>query len=90
MSARIVGFQFHIEQKLEDQFSNFRADILGLRNTLRQELSISSSFTFGIIPSANVPSYRSISGRIDKGDFKDFQISLKQFEPKGTIIDIKL
>ena len=33
MSARIVDFQFQIEHKLDDQFSNFRADIL---TTLRR------------------------------------------------------
>jgi len=74
ISACLVEFQFDIEQKLEDQFYNFRADILGIRHTLRQELNsfrVRSPLPSGNIPSANIQTYRSTSDLMDMGDFRD-------------------
>ena len=74
MSAHLVELQSDIEQNLQDQFFNFRADILGICHTLRQELNsfrFRSPLASGNIPSANVPSYRSTSNRMDIGAFRD-------------------
>jgi len=74
MSAHLVELQSDIEQNLQDQFFNFRADILGICHTLRQELNsfrFRSPLASGNIPSANVPLYRSTSNRMDMGDFRD-------------------
>ena len=69
MSTRLVEFQSG--KKMEDPFSNCRADILGLRKTLRQELDlfrVCSPLSSGNISTATNPSYRSTSNCMDMGD----------------------
>jgi len=145
MSARLAKFQSHTDQKLEERFTNFWADLLEVRTTFREKLNsfrARSNFSSCPIPSTNFQSYRSTSDRPHTGEFKDINshfsdnfllhhsrpsspisvllhesvssrspsirtvlmanappmdsssrvaldLSLKQFEPKGIIMDVE-
>jgi hypothetical protein len=83
MSARLVEFQSQINHKLETQFTNFRADLLGVRTTLRDELqSFRVRQDFSSHPSSSTNyHFRSTSDRPTTGAFQGFSSHFSEPPP---------